>query len=173
MKNNIFKKLALCGLAVHLLLVILGASYVKISDFVPGGIFIELYQNASGASSSYGFFAPNIGGKSRAVFDIVDASGSKIENMPLMSKAGREAELRLHCLYDEFNVKRSNKDKFRKNLAASLAASVFSQHPEAVLVTLHVQEFWQKSMAEYRQGLRAHWSDYYLARFTKKNENAQ
>jgi hypothetical protein len=164
-KDSFYKGLVFSLVISHLFFVTLGACYISIPDWVFGKNIIDLYQQASGSSSNYGFFAPSIGGKTRALFDIVNDKGQKVENLKLLSMPGREVQLRLSGLYDEFAG--TVNDKFRQKLAASLAASMFSGHADAVEVTLHIQEFWPKTMDEYRRGMRADWSDYYTARFVR------
>lgn len=151
----------------HLTLVALGASYVKIAPWIPGKNIIEFYQKASGSDSSYGFFAPNIGLKSRAVFDIIDKKGNMLSDIVLAAGSGREVEIRLGGIYDEFSSKQADDAIFRKPLAASLAAAIFSQYSEATQVTLRVQQYLQISILEYQQGKREQWSDYYSARFAR------
>lgn len=165
MRNKI-SKVALFGyISMHLFLVTLSAFYIRIPEWMPGKDIFDFYQKASGADSSYGFFAPSIGTKTRALFDIIDAHGSKKVNISLLPEAGREVQTRLGGIYDEFSTKAADEAGFRRPLAASLAAAVFSQHADTAQVVLHAQEYRPKTMAEYRQGQRAGWSEYYVARF--------
>lgn len=167
-KQRIIKRFLFLWAFLHLTLVTLSALYIKIADFIPGKNVIDIYRKASGADSSYGFFAPAIGSKTRAVFDFVDEDGKKFENISLSSKKEREIQIRLGGLYDEF-TKKDLSANFRKPLAASLAAAIFSKFTNAKEVTLHVEEFWPITMQEYQKGQRAHWSEYYQARFIKDN----
>jgi len=155
----------------HLILVTLSAFYIPISDELPGKRIIDLYRRASGANSTYGFFAPSLGGKTRAVVDIIEDNGRTIVDLPLVKNAGREVDIRLGSLSDEFIRKDEASDETRKQLAASLAAATFSNHPNAKEVMLRIQEFWPISMDEYRRGLRAHWQDYYAARFARTDDH--
>lgn len=168
MKQKYIKRFLLAWAFLHLTLVTLSASYIKIADWMPGKNIIDIYNKASGADSSYGFFAPAIGSKARAVFDLVDEDGKKFENISLSSEKEREIQIRLGGLYDEF-TKKDLDANFRKPLAASLAAAIFSKFANAKEVTLHVQEFSPITMEEYQKGQRATWSEYYQARFIKDN----
>ncbi len=171
MRDKICKATLLGCTIFHLALVTLSASYINIADTVPGKSIIDFYRKASGADSSYGFFAPSIGAKTRALFDIIDPSGAKIENISLAPNAVREVETRLGGIYDEFTSEDAEDANFRKPLAASLAAAIFSKHSHAAEVILHVQEFWPTTMEEYRQGERARWSDCYAARFARTEQS--
>lgn len=167
MREKNSRKVLLCLAFCHLVFVSLSASYIKVADYIPGKNIIDFYLKATGADSSYGFFAPAIGVKTRALFDIVDHNGNKTVGVPLIAESEREVEIRLGGIFDEFTSEDADDERFRKPLAASLAAAMFSQHKNAAEVTLHVQEFWPKTMEEYRQGEKAKWSDYYAARFVR------
>lgn len=170
MKDKTIKVTLLGCIFLHLVLVSLSASYIKIAPEIPGKDIIDFYRKASGADSSYGFFAPTVGGKTRAVFDIVDPAGRKIESISLLRESDREAQIRLGGIYDQFTSEDAEDATFRKPLAASLAAAIFSEHADATEVILHVQEYWPNTMEEYRKGQRAQWSDYYAARFARTRE---
>lgn len=166
-RDGTFKGTLLGCIFLHLTLVTLSASYIEIADWIPGKSAIDFYRKASGADSSFGFFAPSIGIKARGLFDFVDSNGTKVTNISLVPGSEREMQIRMGGIFDEFTSKDADDASFRKPLAASLAAAIFSKHSDAAEVTLHVQEFWPITMAEYRQGQRAAWSEYYAARFAR------
>jgi hypothetical protein len=166
-KCCISKNTLLGCVVLHLVLVTLSAFYIRVADEIPGKTIIDFYRKASGAGSSYGFFAPSIGVKVRGLFDVVNEDGTKLTNIPLVPEAEREVQIRLGGIFDEFTSEKADDADFRQPLAASLAASIFSRHATASEVVLHVQEYWPKTMAEYRSGQRADWSDYYAARFAR------
>lgn len=170
MESKIGKGILLGWVGVHLGLVTLGASYYKFPDWMPGKSLIQYYGKASGADSNYGFFAPSIGMKINASFDIVKNNGEKISDIPLISDSQREEHIRLGGVFEEFTSEDANDANFRQPLAASLAAAMFTRYPDAKEVVFHVKEFWQKSMAEYRQGQREKWADYYNARFARNEK---
>ena len=114
MKKRAYKRVVLGFIMIHLVFVSMGASYIKIVDYIAGKNIIDFYQKAVGGFSSYGFFAPAVGGKSRALFDIIDNNGKKNENLSLMREPGREVELRLSGIYDEFSGKLAKDGKFAK-----------------------------------------------------------
>lgn len=161
-------KIILVGCMVgHLALVTISASHIKIADGMPGKAIIDFYNKASGAGSSYSFFAPSMGVKTRALFDLVGEDGSKVTDIPLSTQPGREVELRLYGISDEFICKNAEDPSFRQPLAASLAASIFARDATVAEAILRVQEFRPITMEEYRRGERAHWSEYYVARFAR------
>lgn len=166
MRKKIFKGTILIFTLAHLTMVTLSASYIKI-DWIFAKPLMEFYQKASGADSSYGFFAPTIGGKTRAVFDVIEKDGTKKINIPLIHNSIREEEIRMGGIFDEFISKDARDPSYRNPLAASLAAAMFSKDRDAVEVILHVQEFWSTTIAEYQRGQKAEWTDFYVARFTR------
>ncbi|MCA9507439.1 MAG: hypothetical protein KC505_03335 [Myxococcales bacterium] len=155
-----------CAL-LHLTLVTMSASYVRIADWFLGKNFIEWYQKASGADSSYGFFAPAPGLKTRGVFDIVKTSGEKIEDIHFIPTTEREAQIRMGGIFEEFTSEEFEFPEFRKPLASGLAAVIFSRYNDASEAKLRIQGYQSVSMEEYRQGLRSQWADYYTAQFSR------
>lgn len=167
MRGKIYKKLLLLCAFLHLSLVTLSAFYIDIAAHLPATSLIDFYGKASGADSNYGFFAPAIGGKVRAVFNVIESNGKKLTNLALVPPSEREAEIRAGGIFDELITKDSKDKSLRKTLAKSLAATMFYRHKNATLVSLHIEEYWPKTMAEYREGERAQWSDYYVADFVR------
>lgn len=155
----------------HLLLVSLGAVYKDFPGNNPVSAGIQWYSKASGADSSYGFFAPRVGSKVRTIFDSIDAGGVKTTNLRLEKDSGREAAIRLGGFYDEFTSKEAEEDpEFRQQLGATLAAAIFTEHPEAVQAVLHLEEYDPVSMEAYRQGERSSWEEIYQATFARIEE---
>lgn len=165
-KSQIF----FCTLAAtHLLLVIAGACYAPFEGESPLRKFLELYTQASGASGTYGFFSPSIGGKVEAVFDIMDQNGKKIDTIHFAQNASREVQIRLAGIYEEFTSKFAREDQVRQKLATSLTSYVFGEHPTATEVILRIEDYWPTTIAEYRQGKRSDWEVLYEAKFSRTN----
>lgn len=165
--KEISKKALISWAFFHLILVTMSAFYIKIAPWFPGEHIFTLYQKATGANSGYGFFAPAIGVKTRAVFDVVDEHGVTAKEIPLVPATDREAQIRLGAIFDELSEKVDENEELRKPIAASLAATIFGKYKNATQVVLHVQEYWPKTMEQYRQGERPSWQDYYAARFAR------
>ncbi len=169
--NNNKSKLVLLFLGcTHLVLVTLSALYVTIpSDFFAAKP-INFYLKASGADSSYGFFAPSIGSKARGMFEIVQPDGKSVPLISLLEEGGREAEIRIGGIYEEFLSDDFTERGFRKPLSASLAASIFTRYQNAQEVIFHLQEYEPTTMADFRRGQRSQWADFYVARFKRTDD---
>lgn len=173
MTERISKTFWLTASLTHLLLVTLSASYIGLPEFLPGKRIIDIYRKASGADGTYGFFAPFIWGKTRFTFDVIDEHGQKSQGLSLFDRPRREAEIRVGNLSEELMRDNPEHREFRQKLGASMAASVFSSHPDATEVVLRVDEYWPNTMEEYRQGKREAWSEAYRARFSKRKADNQ
>jgi hypothetical protein len=132
---------------------------------------LELYGKLSGASSSYGFFAPAVGGQVRARFEVVDAAGNR-QPVDLRPGESHEADIRVEGIYGEFMDTGEDAKKLQRSIAASLAGTVFGRHPEAKEVYVRLEELWPVSMAEYRSGRRNEWKFVYQAKFVPNTPRA-
>lgn len=166
MKSKIVKLSLLSLSIVHLSFVALNASYIDILDWLPAPEAFDFYLKATGADSSFGFFAPSIGTKVYADFFVVDENGHKTPTQ-LLPHASREAITRLGGIYDQFTSEEAQEKEFRQPLAASLAAAIFNQHDEAQEVYIRIKEFWHNTMDEYRAGNHPEWAEYYSAHMSR------
>jgi hypothetical protein len=105
----------------------------------------------------------------RSLFDYVDHEG-KPHTTSLETGFSHEADLRIGGIAKEFEYTEPDFKRFQHALGASLAGAVFGQHPEAVSVTVRLEEYYPPSMVEYRQGKRASWNPIYEAKFEPTNE---
>jgi len=175
-KYRIWIPIAIC----HLLLVLLGASYIDLSTL--GGKYLGYYGALSGAGNSYGFFAPGVSGQLRARFEVVDRNGIQKE-VSLTSSASHEAELRVGNIIDQFagdveededdDEDGSAQEDLHRSLAASLAGTVFGHHPEANQVVVQFEEMVPVSMKAYREGTRSQWTSLYEAKFIHHLQEAR
>ena len=171
MSSRFYPALILLG-GLHLLLVILGASYTDLSAFGPVGEVINYYGEMSGSNKSYGFFAPGVGAQARTRFEMIDASG-KSTLVSLENSRSHEADLRINNITsqmtpdsDEVDVEEVARD-LRRSVAASLAGKVFGRFRTARSVIVHVDEFNPVNMPEYRLGQRPKWEEIYQATFVQ------
>jgi hypothetical protein len=105
----------------HLLLVALGAAYF---DFArPGRPWqvLAFYGALSGATSSYGFFAPEVTGQYRVLFDVADAAGRET-TLPLGPDLNGEATLRFGDIIDQFATESADADLAADDEATADAA---------------------------------------------------
>ena len=152
---------------LHLTLVALSACYVVLPHKNGFWKVLDFYEKASGSDSSYGFFAPSIGNKSRIRFDVFDKDQRVlVKDLELSPEMNREETIRLGGIFDEYTSEDAEEEEFRRNLGSSLAASVFGRYPEARALNLRVEEFVHVSMEEFRSGKRAQWEQIYQASFS-------
>ena len=153
----------------HLSLVVAGAAYYGFDQWGRLGKVLDVYGAASGANSSYGFFAPDVGGQVRARFEITDRDGHH-RFTDLASGLNHESDLRINGIMSEFVNEDPDPERFDRSLAASLAGTIFGRYPQAVQVQVTLEEFWPVSMADYRAGQRAEWKSFYQIRFAPVTE---
>jgi hypothetical protein len=168
--GRVNKGMWLLYICLHLILVTLSGFYIRTADWMPGKSIIDFYKRASGSDSSYGFFAPAIGMKALALFDVTDQNGTKITNVRLVPESEREVELRVTGIFDGFNGQEGQRERIRKPLATSLAAAIFSKYTDAVEVVLRINELSPITMDQYRQGQQGTWSELYTARFARNQK---
>jgi len=160
--------------AVHLMLVIAGASYIDLSEFGPVGNALNYYGEMSGSNKSYGFFAPGVGAQARTRFEVIDAAG-KSTLVSLERSSSHEADLRINNITGQLTANDGEEDTddqdaardLRRSVAASLAGKVFGRYRGAQAVIVRVDEFNPVDMPEYRQGLRPKWEEIYQAKFVQ------
>lgn len=158
--------------AVQLLLVCAGAASVDFSDgFGSIGKALAYYSELSGAGSSYGFFAPGVGGQIRARFELIDARG--VVTYPWLARSSNhEAVLRIGNIIDQFQMIGANENEeerkqLQRSLSASLAAKMFVRFPMSRQVGVYLDNFEPVSMKEFRLGRRPEWTPLYEARFLR------
>jgi hypothetical protein len=148
--------------AAHLLLVASWATGL-LPPAMPGtgGKALRLYGALTGADNRFGYFAPEVGPELR--LDLTaEAGGRPAPPVALIEARGREAELRAGTVVSTFAYQ-----PLRREMARSLAARVFSRHPNATAVNVHVEVCELPTMAEYRAGVRPRWKTGYQARFVR------
>jgi hypothetical protein len=151
----------------HLLLVICGAAGVGLlpSASGPGGA-LRWYGAVSGADSSYGFFAPDVGSDARAMLTIVDNAGRSWTE-PLEKAGNQELRVRLGNAFSQ-----AADGTGQRGLAASWAARIFGRHPEASVVTVRVQIYDIPTMQEFRSGETPAWITVYERAFRRRDDSA-
>ncbi len=161
--------------AGHLVTVVCGACYLLPgSNSGPAGQIVRWYATMSGAGSSYGFFAPQVGAKHRARFLLQDDKGSTWWEV-FDQASSLEARLRLTGIVESAFMS-GDADKFpewRKRLVESWAATMFSRHPSAESLNVLVQFYDIPTIAEYRAGSRPSWETVYRAQVQRRSLTTQ
>ena len=122
------------------------------------GTAIRWYGGMTGATNTYGFFK-YIGGTCRVNFKMEAADGRAWTDV-LKRTDNPEAEMRYRLPVFQLG-------DFGDVIAKHWAATMFARHPDAVRVTVFVEQADPPTMAGYRSGERAAWNLIYQQFFWK------
>ncbi len=103
------------------------------------------YLGAAGIDAGYGYFAPNVPGGYRLVFELQFPDG---RTEFLMASAA--ANLRLASFVDQIGDNPSA--EFREHMVKKLAAVVRAEHPEVVTVRASLERISQPTISDYERG---------------------
>lgn len=123
------------------------------------------YQNLSGCSRKYGYFAPSVVWDLRVAFLLEDSRGRL--TVVQFTSPRREIAIRYDCIIVACMRNEGARDLFAQSWAALLLGS----HPEARRVTVVTKALAQPSMAEYRTGKRQQWRIVYVGEFTRRKRS--
>ena len=157
--------LILTGL--HLGVVLLGALGFPLWSLGPLGPVIEGYTGLSGAGSSYGFFAPEVGEGIRARFDLYDRSGRRFATDQLERGPTREADLRVGNIVESI-PRYAEDDRTRARMLAAWSGKILARHRQATNVVVTVESIDVPTIDDYRKGVRYDWKGYLRSRFVRK-----
>lgn len=150
---------AVLVVALHLLLVLMGALHLPSPPAHSPFYFLTAYMDYSGASSDYRFFSPTVGSQVRARFLHSDGSGTEREIQ--LTTPSREVNLRISSML----MSSVNLPEIRDAMAASWAAMILAGQPPGARVSVILEVFHSPSMAEYRRGERGAWRPVYRGDF--------
>lgn len=117
----------------------------------------------TGSSNVYGFFAPRIGEQTSVIYTLVDS----MANQKICQLQGRSFEFknRLNTVYNFLSLKESY-----DVLCKSFAIQMLKQHPEAVIVRVHIIRQAMPTMEQYRTGQTIHWETIYIKDYARSSE---
>jgi hypothetical protein len=127
------------------------------------------YVHAAGIDVGYGYFAPNVPGGYRLVFELQYSDGRAEYELPSVSSAA--AGLRVAGLLE--NIGRTPYDPIREILLKTLAQSVWRQHPDVKSVRAILGSVSLPSIREFEQGQRESYEFLYAYDFSPNNEPAK
>jgi hypothetical protein len=130
---------------------------------------LATYLHTAGIESSYGYFAPNVPGNYKLVFELYCSDGRVEYVLPSVSSAA--AALRMVSLLD--NIGRTHYDALRELLVKTLAQSVWREHPEVETIRAVFGSVSLPSVSEFEQGKRESYEFLYAYDFSLKNEPAK
>jgi hypothetical protein len=130
---------------------------------------LATYAHVAGIEAGYGYFAPNVPGSYKLVFELHYPDGRLQYELPRVSNAA--AGLRIAGLLDY--VGRTRYDELREVLVKMLAKSIWRQHPEAKTIRAIFGSITLPSVSEFKHGKRESYEFLYAYDFSLQNEPAK
>lgn len=154
---------------LHLLFAILGNYQVTVFADEDAEDILTTYQLYSGAAQGYEFFAPEVSGASRVVFNLEYGDGSKATERFPPSDVNSEVRLRVGNVFNQFWDHKS-RDNIIRSLTASWAGRYFNTHDSLKKVTVVIEEYQLPTMKLYVDGARSEWLETYSATYEKHTD---
>ena len=126
------------------------------------------YFDLAGIDRGYGYFAPNIPGSYKLVFEL-RYPDSQIE-YALPSVNSKAAGLRVVSLLDE--IGHAESDAYREYLIRSLARAVWREHADAMSIRAIFGISLLPTIAEFEQGRRESYEFLYAYDFSRRESNS-
>ena len=120
------------------------------------------YLHVTGIERGYGYFAPNVPGSYKLVFELHYPDGTVGYELPEVRSTA--AELRLASLLDE--IGRTRYDALREYLVKTLASPVWREHPEAKRIRAIVGLRNFPDIDEFQRGARESYEFLYAYDFS-------
>jgi hypothetical protein len=130
---------------------------------------LNTYVNAAGIETGYGYFAPNVPGGYRLVFELHYPDGRVEYELP--SVRSKAAGLRVAGLLE--TIGRTPSDAMREILVKTLAQSVWHAHPDVESVRAILGSVILPSVPEFKHGKRQSYEFLYAYDFSLTNEPAK
>jgi hypothetical protein len=130
---------------------------------------IVTYLHLAGIEAGYGYFAPNVPGSYKLVFELHYPDGRVEYELPSVSSAA--AGLRIAGLLD--SIGRTRYDTLREILVKTLAQSIWRKHPDVQSVRAIFGSVNLPSANEFEHGKRESYQFLYAYDFSPQNEPAR
>ena len=130
---------------------------------------LNTYAQLAGIETGYGYFAPNVPGGYRLVFELHYPDGRIEYELPPVSSAA--AGLRIAGLLD--TIGRTPYDTLREVLVKTLAQSIWRRHPDVESVRAIVGSISLPTVREFEAGKRESYEFLYAYDFRLENESAK
>jgi hypothetical protein len=130
---------------------------------------LATYLHISGIEASYGYFAPNVPGSYKLVFEL-HYHDQRVEYV-LPSVSNAAAAFRIAGLLD--NIGRTRSDPLRERLLKTMAQFVWREHPEVETVRAIFGSISLPSVGEFEHGRRESYELLYAYDFSLQNEPAK
>jgi hypothetical protein len=130
---------------------------------------LATYLHLAGIETGYGYFAPNVPGTYRLVFELHYPDGRVEYELPSVS--GAAAGLRIASLLDK--IGRTPYDALREHLVKMLALSIWREHPEVKTIRAVFGSLSLPSVSEFERGKRESYEFLYAYDFSLQDEPAK
>ena len=130
---------------------------------------LTTYLHLAGIETGYGYFAPNVPGSYRVVFELHYLEPRVEYQLPQVSNAA--AGLRVVSLLDQ--IGRTKNDALREILVKMLAQSVWREHPEVKTIRAVLGLINLPSVNEFEQGKRESYRVLYTYDFSLAEGRAE
>ena len=127
---------------------------------------LATYLHIAGIETGYGYFAPNVPGSYKLVFELHYPDGRVEYELPPVSSAA--AGLRIAGLLDK--IGRTRYDALREHLVKMLAQSIWREHPEVKTMRAVLGSISLPSVREFEHGKRESYQFLYAYDFSLREE---
>jgi hypothetical protein len=127
---------------------------------------LATYLHLAGIETAYGYFAPNVPGSYRLVFELHYPDGRIEYELPSVS--GAAAGLRIAGLLD--NIGRTRYDALREVLVKMLAQFAWRRHPKVTTIRAIFGSIRLPSVSEFERGKRESYEFLYAYDFSLQKE---
>jgi hypothetical protein len=130
---------------------------------------LETYLHLAGIETGYGYFAPNVPGSYKLVFELHYPDGRVEYELPSVGSAA--AGLRIAGLLD--TIGRTRHDVLREYLVKTLARSIWREHPEVQTVRAVLGSIRLPTISEFEHGQKESYEFMYAYDFALQNDPAR
>ena len=130
---------------------------------------LNTYVQLAGIETGYGYFAPNVPGGYRLVFELHYPDGGVEYELPSVSSAA--AGLRIAGLLD--SIGRTPYDALREILVKTLAQAIWREHPDLESVRAILESIRLPTAREFKEGKRESYEFLYAYDFSLENAPAK
>jgi hypothetical protein len=130
---------------------------------------LATYLHIAGIEAGYGYFAPNVPGTYKLVFELHYPDGRIEYELPRVNSTA--AGLRVAGLLDK--IGRTHYEVLREHLVKILALSIWREHPEVKTIRAVFGSIRLPSVSEFERGKRESYEFLYAYDFSLQNEPAK